>query len=281
MTIALSLIAAAVLIKTALLLAEQSPAVRRYALATCGAAQVSLGIVAAAIAAWATPVWAADNAPSAEAVAAAAPSGESPAKPAITVEPGKTVIIPPGRPEWVSADSAFNREPGAEWAAVVAGPCKTRSECEKELSDAVKAAADDYLNFHLNSQFAGKLLGNYPEYSANRLKNRLVSAQNTYAETIQVSFGPMEQIHARVHFDADFLKDAQDKWRDLKAKWRLAQVGVVAAVLLGLLGTASGFFKANTATGGQRTSILQFAAAGTILAIVAAGVTAAKYLYWF
>jgi hypothetical protein len=277
MTIALSLIAAAVLIKTALVLAEHSPAVRRYALATCGAAQLSLGMVAAAIAAWSTPVWAADEGSFFETAAAAAPTSESPAKPSISVEPGKTVIIPPGRPEWVSLDGAFNREPGAAWAAVVAGPCKTRIECEKELSNAVKAAADEYLNFHLDSQFAGKLLN----YDGADLKRRLVDNDDVYAETIQVSFGPMEQVHARVHFDGDFLKEAQKNWQDLKAKWRLAQVGVVAAVLLGLLGTASGFFKANNATRGQRTSSLQFAAAGTILAIVVAGVTAAKYLYWF
>lgn len=282
MTIALSLIAAVVLIKTALVLAEQSPAVRRYALATCGAAQVSLGVVAAAIAAWSTPVWAADEGSFFETTtAAAAPTSESPPKAPISVEPGKTVIIPPGRPEWVSLDSAFNREPGAEWAAVVAGPCKTRMECEKELSNAVKAAADEYLNFQLDSPIAAQLLSNYDGFSATSLKNRLVPPNDTYAETIQVSFGPMEQVHARVHFDKDFLRDAHDKWNDLKAKWRLAQVGVIAAVVLSLLGTASGFFKANNATRGQRTSTLQFAAAGTILAIVVVGVTAARYLYWF
>jgi hypothetical protein len=124
-------------------------------------------------------------------------------------------------------------------------------------------------------------LSNYEDFSATSLKNRLVRPNDTYAETIKVSFGPMEQVHARVHFDGDFLKDAQAKWKDLKAKWRLGQVGLVAAVLLSLLGTASGFFKANTATRGQRTSTLQFAAAATILGIVVAGVTAAKYLYWF
>jgi len=234
-------------------------------------------MVAAAIAAWSSPVWAADEGSFFETAAAAAPTSESPAKPSISVEPGKTVIIPPGRPEWVSADSAFNREPGAEWAAVVAGPCKTRIECEKELSNAVKAAADEYVNFHLNSQFAGQLLN----YDGAELKRRLVASNDTYGETIQVSFGPMEQVHAHVHFDKSFREEIESKWKDLKVKWRLGQVGVVAFVLLGLLGTASGFFKANNATRGQRTSTLQFAAAATILAIVVAGVTAAKYLYWF
>jgi len=277
MTIAFSLIAIAVLIKTALVLADQSPAFRRYTLATCGAAQMSLGMVAAALAAWSSPVWAADEGAFFETAATAAPTAESPEKRPLTVEPGKTVIIPPGRPEWVSADSPFNRQPGSEWAAVVAGPCKTQIECEKELSNAVKAAADEYINFHLNSQFAAKLLN----YDDAELKRRLVANRDTYGETIQVSFGPMEQLHAHVHFTDDFRREIEAEWRDLKVKWRLGQVGVVAFVLLSLLGTASGFFKANTATRGQRTSTLQFAAAATILGIVVAGVTAARYLYWF
>src|SRR6188768_3983353 len=106
MTIALSLIAAAVLIKTALVLADQSPAVRRYALATCGAAQLSLGMVAAALAAWSTPVWAADEGAFFD-VAATAIAEEPATNAAVSVEPGKSVVIPDGRPEWVSAHGPF------------------------------------------------------------------------------------------------------------------------------------------------------------------------------
>jgi len=278
MTIALSLIAAAVLIKTALVLTEQSPAARRYAMATCGAAQLSLGMVAAAIAAWSTPVWAADEGSFFE-TAATATADEPETKPtSVSVELGKTVFIPPGRPDWIKEYHERNRQPGSEWAAVESGPWKTRAECEKALSDAVKKAADEYVQFHLNSQIAPQVL----RLDGAQLKNELVKSSDFYGETIEgISFGKMEQIHARVHFDEGFKSRILKDWNDLKAKWRLGQVGVVAFVLLGLLGTASGFFKANTATRGQRTSTLQFAAAATILAIVVAGVTAAKYLYWF
>lgn len=272
MTIAFSLLAVAVLIKTALVLAEQSPAFRRTALAACGTAQLSLGIAAASVMAWSAPVWAGDVVAE---VQAEAP--ESTTKLSESIEPGKTVIIPPGRPEWVSADSSFHREPGARWASVVAGPCKTRAECEKELSDAVKAAADEYINFHLNSPFAAKLLN----YDGDKLRRRLVARDDVYGETIQVSFGPMEQVHAHVHFSDDFNREIQSRWKDLKAKWRLGQVGLISVVVLSLLSTAFGFFKANTATRGQRGSSLQFGAAATILVIVVAGVTAARYLYWF
>jgi hypothetical protein len=160
---------------------------------------------------------------------------------------------------------------------VVGGPCKTQVECEKELSNAVKQAADDYINFELNSQFAAKLLN----YDGAELKSRLVKPNDVYGETIQVSFGPMEQLHAHVNFNDDFVREIHAKWKDLKTKWRLGQIGVVGAVVLSLLSTAFGFFKANTATRGQRGSSLQFAAAATILVIVVAGVTAARYMHWF
>ena len=62
---------------------------------------------------------------------------------------------------------------------------------------------------------------------------------------------------------------------------RLGQVGLIGAVVLSLLSTAFGFFKANTATRGQKGTTLQFAAAATILVIVVAGVSAARYMYWF
>ena len=209
----------------------------------------------------------------AEAVEIKLPADKTP----VSIELGKTVIIPPGRPDWVSQHSQFNREAGAPWAAVVAGPCKTRTECEQELSAVVKAAADEYINFHLDSSIAAKLLN----YDGAALRHRLVQSSDVYGETIQVSFGPMEQLHAHVHFTDDFTREIERRWKDLKAKWRLGQVGLIGVVVLSLLSTAFGFFKANTATRGQRGPSLQFAAAATILVIVVAGVTAARYLYWF
>jgi hypothetical protein len=278
MTIAFSLIAIAVLIKTVLVLADQSPAFRRCTLATCGAAQMSLGIVAAGVVAWSNPVWAADEGAFFE-TAATATADEPAAKTnTVSVELGKTVFIPPGRPDWIREHGKYNREPGAAWVAVESGPWQTKADCEKALSSAVKQAADEYVNFTLDSQFAAQLL----QLDGAELKNRLVKNSDIYAETIQgESFGKMEQLHAHVHFTDDFRREIESSWKDLKVKWRLGQVGVVAFVLLGLLGTASGFFKANNATRGQRTSTLQFAAAATILGIVVAGVTAARYLYWF
>jgi hypothetical protein len=193
----------------------------------------------------------------------------------ISVEPGKTVIIPPGRPAWVT-DNVLAHKPGDEWVSVKGGPCENRAECEQELDAAVKRAADEYINFQCQAPFAAQLLN----YDASELRRRLVSSSDVYGETIQVSFGPMEQLHAHVHFTDDFLADIQRRWHEIKAKLRLAQVGLIGAVVLGLLSTVFGFFKATNASRGQRGSVLQLAAGAMILVIVAAGVSAARYMYW-
>jgi len=269
MATAMIVIAAVVIVGAALMLTAHSAALRRLSLAACGAAQLAMGIAMAGALTWCDASWAAE--PGTAASEEVFFQKTTP----VSVEPGKTVIIPPGRPAWVA--EAKQLEPGANWTAVVAGPCETRMECEKELSNAVKAAADEYINNHLGSKMAAQLLN----YDGAELKTRLVSPYETYGETIQVSFGPMEQLHARLSFTDDFRRELDERWREIKSKWRLAQVGLIGAVVLGLLSTAFGFFKANTRTHGQRGSTLQFAAAATILVIVVAGVTAARYLYWF
>lgn len=270
----LVVVALVVMLKTGMSLMQSSEACRRFALATCGAMQIALGMIAAAGVTFFT--W---SGTAGFAFASDTPKLKSEevffetATP-ISTEPGASVIIPPGRPDWIA--EAKDLEPGASWHAVVAGPCETRTECERELPEKVKQAADDYINYYLDSPMAAKLL----QYDGAELRRRLVPERNLYGETIQVSFGPMEQLHAKVEFNDDFRRELDERWRKVKAVSRLSQVGLIGAVVLGLLSTAFGFFKANIATRGTRSTNLQMAAAATILVIVVAGVTAARYLYW-
>jgi hypothetical protein len=267
-------VALVVMLKTGMSMIQSSEACRRFALATCGALQMTLGMVAAAGVAFFT--WSGTTGFVFASDAPKLPSEEVTVEKATTLsaEPGTSVFIPPGRPDWIA--EAKDLEPGASWQAVVAGPCETRTECERELPEKVKQAADDYINYYLGSPMAAKLL----HYDGMELRRRLVPERNLYGETIRVSFGPMEQVHAKLEFDDAFRHELDDRWRQVKAVSRLSQVGLIGAVVLGLLSTAFGFFKANTATRGTRSTNLQMAAAATILVIVVAGVTAARYLYW-
>jgi hypothetical protein len=270
MLTALVLVALVMLAKTTLSPIARSSIGRRFLFGAGGALQLALGIAASAgITFQARGAWAASD-------SVAAPTTEEvffEQQSSVSVEPAKTVIIPPGRPAWIAA--AKELPPHASWTAVVAGPCETRLECEQELSHEVKRVVDEHINQYLGSKMAARLL----DYDGAELKNRLVS-RDTYGETIQVSFGPMEQLHARVLFTDDFHSELRERWRKVQTASRLGQVGLVSAVVLGLLATAFGFFKANVATRGTRSTNLQFASAATILMIVVAGVMAARYLYW-
>lgn len=184
-------------------------------------------------------------------------------------------VIPPGRPEWISVGA--KTKPDDHWFAVSSGPFVTESEAERALVDEVKSKSDDYINTYLGSQHAANLL----HYSGEQLMQRLVPSNNVYKETIQVSVGPMRQIHARIEFPEQFRHELKERWRQMTVGYRLGQLGLVSVVVLGLLTTAFGFFKANRAPTQPRGANLQFAAAAAILLIVVGGVTVAyKFLVW-
>jgi len=184
-------------------------------------------------------------------------------------------IIPPGRPSWIA--EAQNIKPGDHWVVAKAGPYVTREEADRELTTQVKAVTDNYINDYLGSKYAASLL----RYDGEQIRKRLIASDDIYADTIQVSVGPMEQIHAKVEFPEWFRDELKSRWRQVTMGYRIGQVGLVAAVFLGLLSTAFGYFKANTATGGRRSTNLQFGAAAAILLIVVAGVAVSyKFLYW-
>ena len=185
-----------------------------------------------------------------------------------------TVIIPPGRPDWIAEAKASST--GRDWAAVVAGPCQTVAECQQELPAAVKVAADEYINSYLHSKVAARLLN----YSGEQLQRELCTSSDLYPETIQVSFGPMEQLHARLNFSDSFRRQLDARWRQVTRVSRLGQLGLLSAVVLTLLGTTFGFFKLSTAPRRSGRPNLQLAAGATILVVVVAGVAAARYLVW-
>lgn len=263
MIISVSLIALAVLTRTAWVLSEKA-AVRRCTLAACGALQLSFGAVAAA--------WITLTSLSAE---AAEPMTVTPAHSvALDSEEAFFVSSDPNLPDWVSQAKLL--PPQADWTAVQTDPCPTVAECDADLTQKVKAAADDFINRRYRWSQAALLLN----YDANHLRARLVSPGETYTESRQLSVGDWKLMHAKVEFSPDFLQELDRRWRELQAKLRLGQVGLVSAVVLSLLSTAFGFFKANTATHGQKGSTLQMGAAAMILVIVVAGITAARYMYW-
>jgi hypothetical protein len=183
-------------------------------------------------------------------------------------------VIPPGRPEWlVNADA---REPGDAWAIVTAGPYPTSMECELALSDAIKTATDEYVNQLLGSNLAASLL----QLSGGQLKSQLAGDMLRYEETVNVSVGPRQQIHAKLVFNEAFQRELREKWQQISQFYRLSQIGLLSAVVLSLLATTFGYMKASRTRTGTSALNLQFTAAAAILVIVVAGVTASRWIHW-
>ena len=182
-------------------------------------------------------------------------------------------IIPPGRPDWLL--NLESRHLGDRWSIVTAGPYPTAIECERDLSNEIKKATDEFINEYLASPLAARFLN----YSGEELKTRFAPDMARYAETVSVSLGPHQQIHAKLRFTNDFCRELEHRWTSVRQSSRVMQVGLLSVVVLFVLSTVFGYFKADSIAGNRRAS-LQFASAGAILVIVVAGVAAARYLVW-
>lgn len=185
------------------------------------------------------------------------------------------VVIPAGRPAWVEAKPSRN---GAfHTTAVCSGPFKKDSDARQALNAELEKQTADYIAELLGSKLAPKFI----HRDASEIMAELVGSGHTYHETIESpTVGSMEQYHALIQFTPDFQERVRHEWREVKGKWRLAQFALFAGGAILLLGTVFGYFRLDNATRGYYTGRLQFLSAAAILAIVGAGVMAARWIAW-
>jgi hypothetical protein len=136
------------------------------------------------------------------------------------------------------------------------------------LEEAIKIAADDYVNRHLGSNHAARFV------------SYQIAAAETYEERPEFSVGPMYQAHALLEFDESFRSKAEKEWKEALTLSRLLKTGLGAGAMLVLLSVVLGYFKADNATRGYYTRRLRFGAATVILALAAAVYVAARLLPW-
>ena len=194
----------------------------------------------------------------------------------ITVETGE-IIIPP-RPEWVEADEVQTGD--IHTMAVSSGPNETERECRKALDRALQKAVDSYIDWHLGPVYddrfrASKLV----RYELDEIKQRLIPPGKIYHEVIQVSFGPMHQMHAQLAFDPAFRRELDGRRSELEQHWkqwivqqRLVAIAVGFGLLLALMGVVFTYFRLDTATRGFYSGRLKWAAAAAIAAVVAVAI---------
>lgn len=203
--------------------------------------------------------------------AAKLPEGELHTAPNVNPD---TIVIPPGRPEWVGKNVTVGSEHSI---AVCSGLFSTQAEADLELDRVLRKRTDEYIAEQLGNSFAPQLVG----YDLPKIKRELVKSQNVYLEQVSVpSTGPMQQVHALLEFDPDFRQRITSQWHDLTAYYRLLQTGLVAGGALLFLGTIFSYFRLDNATRGYYTGRLQFMTAAAILAIVGSGAVLARWIYW-
>ncbi len=176
------------------------------------------------------------------------------------------VIYPDDRPAWVEAPPT--KDGALEQVSVTSGPHYSLGEARRQLAEAVKTAADDYVDRHLGVNDAAR----YIHYE--------VQPVNTYEERPEFSFGPMYQTHALLQFDDAFRRQAEQDWKEAVTLSRLVKIGLGGAAMFLLLAVAAGYLKADNATRGFYTRRLRFGAATVILALAAAVFFAVRWIPW-
>jgi hypothetical protein len=192
----------------------------------------------------------------------------------LKLETEESVIIPPGRPQWVEA--APVREGAIHFTSISSDPYATPSLAQHALDEKLQAAVADYIREYLQSDIAPSLI----RIGLPEIKRELLRSGDVYPEKIQVSIGPMHQVHARLEFDDAFRARLDKRWGELRATYRLAETGIVSGGVLLLLATVFGYFRLDNATRGYYTGRLQFMAAAAILTIVVGGAMFSRWIHW-
>ncbi len=161
---------------------------------------------------------------------------------------------------------------------VSSGPYKKDGQARRALDEAIEKATSDYIAEQLGSEHAAFLL----HYNAGTIKDRYLRKANTYQDVARYTepVGDMHEHFALLEFGPEFRQEIEAKWQQVKATSRVMQTGLVAAGVLLLIGSVFGYFRLDNATRGYYSSRLQFMTAAAILAVVGAGVIAARYITW-
>lgn len=191
------------------------------------------------------------------------------------------------RPQWVETTSDLSGD--VHRMPIESGLYSSKRETDRALMEQINRSIADYIDDHVGQSYASKLINfdiqqvgdaDTREFHLSIDGRSFRIADSAFDEQVRVSVGVMHQSHALVTIDQSVREQIDHRWSEITAMYRLAQAGLGAGVVLLLLGTMFGYFKLDTATRGYYTGRLQFAAAGAILALIAASVVLGKWIPW-
>ena len=231
------------------------------------------------------------SAPAPESAAPVIPAAEQPTP--RPVEPLATPIVtelvritPASRPRWVDSEPVLIGD--VQQRPVSSGPYEKLRDCRRALDVQLRKAVDEYVDEYFDEAYGERLKASQiVHYDANWIKSHLVGPDGIYQETVQVSFGPMQQIHALVVFDAEFRQeldgqrpDLDRQCRALVATSRLLVMALGFGLLLSVLGVVYGYFRLDVATHAGHSRRLQFLGGAAILALLVVVLRLARQITW-
>jgi hypothetical protein len=184
--------------------------------------------------------------------------------------PDSSVVFSDKRPDWVEAKPVLDGD--VHSLAVKSDFHVREAECWRALDRELMMGTKAYIAEYLGSNHAPLFFS----YTLDEIKARFLRSDSVYHEVVEVSFGPMHQVHALLEFPADFRRDLDQHWAQVVAAGRLVKTAGSALGILALVTIIFGYFRLDTATRGYYTRRLQFVAAAAILALIAAGVVFAR-----
>lgn len=176
------------------------------------------------------------------------------------------------RPSWI--DEMPTREGEVHTQVVSSDPHVRIQDAYKALDAQLKEETDAYIRWYLASDTAPQII----DLDVRYIKQRLRNPQLEYTEIREYSVGPMRTTYARLDFDEQFRNEMDERWQNEVSRNRLLITALAGGGVFLLLLTVFAYFRLDTATRGYYTGRLQFLTIAAILALVAAGVMAVRWV---
>ena len=141
----------------------------------------------------------------------------------------------------------------------------TQEECRHALAVAVTRAVLKYGKTYLADVDAGG--GDVLHHLPADLGSKLIE-EPLYAETVQASVGPMQQLHALLEFSDDARAELREAWRQAAIPRRVWWASCGFGAVLGIVVVLLIAIRFDLATGGKRRGRLRWATALMILLVV-------------
>jgi hypothetical protein len=182
---------------------------------------------------------------------------------------GARTVRAADRPSWI--DQPPRMVGRVHQRVISAGPYRTLEECYGELGTAASKAIGEFLVGHRDPLF-GDLSDTPPTLADLGIDMDYVESQLStarYEETLQASFGEMQQVHLLLEFNATAQQDLHARWREHLRGARYVQTTLWAGIVFGGVAIAYLLLQIDSWTRGYYTKRLFLGVPAAIIGALA------------